>query len=279
MKNFHIYSDFSPIPSVYNCHSGMMVYNLLMIQGFWLITFKGILLGKDVVAVLPSLPRILHTGNQQFQNIIVHPSKRKGGECSKFSARLSILCGILFKYNINPHFQCIWSSPHDGKAWQSLTWNSYGIEYKLSKWCRFLFCNVNVIFHAKQIKFFKSMVNAVFFKKKKKCAQDCPCQIVDLILIVTLFCGNCNHKLNLQIILFPDSLMNNMCSFLIFIIFYFNLVVIPNGKGGEFSAPSKGVTLSKITSSIRIMEKQQSRTNLWVTLTKMKHGGIILLIP
>ena len=55
----------------------MMVYNHSMIQGLRLIKgfWKGVLLGKDVVAEFPSLYKLPHMGNQHSHNIIVHQSK------------------------------------------------------------------------------------------------------------------------------------------------------------------------------------------------------------
>ncbi|KNZ51641.1 uncharacterized protein VP01_3879g1 [Puccinia sorghi] len=64
---------------IYNCHSEMMVYNVPMMQGLWLIKglCKGVLVEKDLVAVFPSLNKIPHTGILVFHKIIVHQSKIK----------------------------------------------------------------------------------------------------------------------------------------------------------------------------------------------------------
>ncbi|KNZ56132.1 uncharacterized protein VP01_248g4 [Puccinia sorghi] len=151
--------------------------------------------------------------------------------------------------------------------------NAHGIEYQLSKRCRLFFGNVNLIFHAKPIKFLKSMENFALLKDYKPCESKYALKTI--FLEVSSVIVHYNHKLNMCIISFPDYLMNN-----IFLIDKEeNFLYLHKLKAEESlkkSIPShvlcrrlgiRGVTLSKITSRIMIIKKPGSNNNTNIGLS------------
>lgn len=225
-------------------------------------------------------------------------------------AKVTAISDSLFRYDLHPHFQRCRSTQHDDKTLENWTRNADGIEYELSKRFGLVIGNVDVIVHAQPIKGLKRLDDGSLVKEYEPRPSDYPLQTIVLkvssvdprfmeqsakstadefpegckvfFLGTSLYgapgqvIGHSNDKLNLRIMSFPTDKQENFA--------YRSML---KAEGSKQYIPSHvlcrrlgigGLTLSKITSSIMIVEKPGSdnKTNIGLSMKFEAKGQKVL---
>lgn len=226
-------------------------------------------------------------------------------------AKVTAISDSLFKYDLDPHFQRFRSTPHDDKGLQNWARNADGIEYELSKRCGVVIGDVDVIVHVKPIKGLKRMDDGALVKEYE--ARDSDYALQTIVLKVSSVdprfmeqsakstadefpegckvfflgwslygapgqvIGHCNNELNLRLMSFPTDKEEN---------FAYRSKLKAEESSKQY-IPSHvlcrrlgigGLTLSKITSSIMIMENPGSdnKTNIGLSMKFEAKGQKVL---
>ncbi|KNZ61379.1 hypothetical protein VP01_14095g1 [Puccinia sorghi] len=77
---------------------------------------KGFLLGKDSIYLFPTLHNLPRTGTPLLLSLFL------------WEFKVIAILEIIVKYNLDPHFQCFWSTPQDNKTFLKFPQNADGIE-------------------------------------------------------------------------------------------------------------------------------------------------------
>ncbi|WAR56001.1 hypothetical protein PtB15_6B745 [Puccinia triticina] len=226
-------------------------------------------------------------------------------------AKVTALSDSLFRYELDPHSQRCRSIPHDERTLATWQRNADGIEYELSKKCGLVIGDVDVIVHAKPIKGLQRMEDGALVKEYE--ARDCDYALQTVVLKVSSVdprfmeqsaksiteefpegskvfflgallygapgqvVGHSKDKLNLRIMSFPTDNEEN---------FAFRSALRAEGSSKPY-IPShvlcrrlgiSGLTLSKITSSVLVLEKpgSDSKTNIGLSMKFEAKGQKVL---
>ncbi|KAA1070660.1 hypothetical protein PGT21_020445 [Puccinia graminis f. sp. tritici] len=217
-------------------------------------------------------------------------------------AKVTAISDSLFRYELDPHSQRCRSIPYEDRALAQWQRSADGIEYELSKKCGMVIGDVDVIVHAKPIKGLQRMEDGALVKEFE--SRDCDYALQTIVLQVssadprfmeqsaksiteefplgskvfflgTLLygapgqvVGHSKDKLDLRIMSFPTDKEEN---------FAFRSALRAEGGASKPYVPSHvlcrrlgigGLTLSKITSSIMVLEKPGSdnKTNIGLSM-------------
>ncbi|KAI7933295.1 hypothetical protein MJO28_017740 [Puccinia striiformis f. sp. tritici] len=216
-------------------------------------------------------------------------------------AKVTGISDNLFRYDIDPNSKRCRATPHEDRALTNWQRNADGIEYELSKKCGLVIGDVDVIVHAKPIKGLQRMDDGALVKEYE--SRDCDYALQTVVLKVSSvdprfmeqsaksiieefpegskvfflgsllygapgqIIGHSKDKLDLRIMSFPTDKEEN---------FAFRSALRAEG-GTKPYVPShvlcrrigiSGLTLSKLTSSIMIMERSGSdnKTNIGLSI-------------